>query len=108
MVLSDFQTLQDDAHAVFSAMYLIDVEKLSSEQRQQHQQSLSAAYLAWVNAENAKFDLLSSQSKTELAGLLDRLGAIRAGVSGLATPPEKLGVLAQGLDVLARLAKITG
>jgi hypothetical protein len=71
-------------------MYLIDVGKLSSEQ---HQQSLSASYLAWVNAENAKVELLSSQAKTELAGLLGSLGAIRAGVSGLATPPEKLGVV---------------
>lgn len=32
--------------------------------------------------------------------------AVRDGVSGLATPHEKLGVLAQGMDVLARLARL--
>lgn len=106
MTPSDFHSIQNDVHAVFSALYLIDVDQLSSEQRKQHQQALSAAYLAWVNAENAKFDLLSSQAKTELVQLVGQVRAVRNGVSGLLTPPEKLGVLAQGMDVLARLARV--
>jgi hypothetical protein len=106
MTPSDFHSIQNDVHAVFSALYLIDVDQLSSEQRKQHQQALSAAYLAWVNAENAKFDLLSSQVKTELVQLAGQVRAVRDGVSGLLTPPEKLGALAQGMDVLARLARV--
>ena len=103
---SEFHAIQNDVHAVFSALYLIDADQLSSDQRKQHQRALSAAYLAWVSAENARFDLLNSQIKTELVELGGQVRAVREGVSGLVTPPEKLGVLAEGMDVLARLAKI--
>jgi hypothetical protein len=103
---SEFQSIQNDLHAVFSALYLIDADQLSSDQRKQHQRALSTAYLAWVSAENAQFDLLNSQMKTELQGLVGQVKSIRDGVSGLVTPSEKLSVLADGLDVLARLAKV--
>ncbi|MBU0783569.1 MAG: hypothetical protein KJ798_14790 [Gammaproteobacteria bacterium] len=106
MTPSDFHSIQNDVHTVFSALYLIDAEHLSSDQRKQHQQALSVAYLAWVNAENARFELLSSQAKAELVALTGQVKAVRDGVSGLATPHEKLGVLAQGMDVLARLARL--
>jgi len=39
---SDFDALQNDVHALFSALYLIDVELLSAEERKQHQQSPTA------------------------------------------------------------------
>ena len=38
MTPSDFEALQNDVHAVFSALYLIDVDLLSVEERKQHQQ----------------------------------------------------------------------
>lgn len=101
----DFKLMQHNVHAVFSALYLIDVDHLSSDERKQHQHALAAAYLAYVNAENTKFDELSSSAKGELAELSGQVIRMREGVAGLATPTEKLGVLAKGLDALARLAQ---
>ena len=43
MTPSDFEALQTDVHAVFSALYLIDVDLLSAEERKQHQQVLAVA-----------------------------------------------------------------
>lgn len=106
MTPSDFKLLQANVHTVFSALYLIDVDHLSSDERKQHQRALAAAYLAYVNAENARFDELSGSAKSELAELSGHVQTMREGVSGLATPTEKLGVLAKGLDALARLEKL--
>lgn len=106
MTPSDFKLLQANVHAVFSALYLIDVDHLSSDERKQHQLALAAAYLAYVNAENARFDELSGSAKSELAELSGHVQTMREGVAGLATPTDKLGVLAKGLDALARLEKL--
>lgn len=106
MTPTDFEALQDDVHAVFSALYLIDVELLSADERKQHQQALSAAYLAFVSAENARFATLTVKVKTELAALAGQVEAMRKQVAELETPTEQLGVLGKGLDALARLAKL--
>lgn len=106
MTPSDFEALQNDVHAVFSALYLIDVDLLSAEERKQHQQVLAAAYLAFVNAENARFAALSAHAKNELGELAGHVKMMREGVAELEAPSEQLGVLGKGLDALARLAKL--
>ena len=103
---SDFDALQNDVHALFSALYLIDVELLSTEERKQHQQVLAAAYLALVNAENARFAALSAHAKNELGELAGHVKTMRTQLAELEAPSEQLGVLGKGLDALARLAKL--
>lgn len=105
MTPHDFETLQTDVHVVFSALYLIDVELLSAEQRKEHQQVLAAAYLAFVNAENARYVALSAKAKTELGELASHVKTMRTHLAELEAPSEQLGLLGKGLDVLARLAQ---
>ncbi|MCR2745194.1 hypothetical protein [Limnobacter parvus] len=102
----ELQTVRDQLESVFAALYLIDPDNLNAEQRKQHQQTLAAAYLALVNAENADYDVLGIQARQQIAELSKGLQGIQKGVSGLATPDEKLGVVTEGLDLLARLARI--
>lgn len=102
----DLQTVRGQLETVFAALYLIDPDHLNAEQRKQHQQTLAAAYLALVNAENADYDVLGIQARQQIAELSKGLQGMQEGVSGLATPNEKLGVVTQGLDLLARLARI--
>jgi len=106
MTPSDFEALQTDVHAVFSALYLIDVDLLSVEERKQHQQVLAAAYLAFVNAENTRFAALSAHAKNELGELAGYVKTMRTKLAELEAPSEQLGVLGIGLDALARLAKL--
>lgn len=103
---NEFQAVRDQLETVFAALYLIDPDQLSAEQRKQHQQTLSAAYLALVNAENADFDVLSLGARQQLADMTTGLNAMQQGVSGLATPSEKLDAVSDGLGLLARLAKL--
>jgi hypothetical protein len=105
MTPSDFEALQNDVHAVFSALYLIDVDLLSAEERKQHQQVLAAAYLAFVNAENARYTALSTKAKGELGELAGHVKTMRTQLAELEAPSEQLGLLGKGLDVLARLAQ---
>lgn len=106
MTPSDFEALQNNVHAVFSALYLIDADQLSTEERKQHQQALSAAYLAFVNAENARFAQLGTKVKKELATLAVHIENMHNRIVKLETPAEQLAVLGEGLDNLARLAKL--
>lgn len=106
MTPTDFDVLLADVHALFSALYLIDVDHLSGAERKQHQRALAAAYLAYVNAENAKLDELSRAAKVELAELSGHVKTMREGVAALDAPADKLNALAKGLDALARLAKL--
>ena len=106
MTPSDFQDLQNNVHAVFSALYLIDVDLLSVEERKQHQQVLAAAYLAFVNAENARYTALSTKAKSELGELAGHVKTMRTQLAELEVPSEQLGLLGKGLDALARLAKL--
>ncbi len=106
MIPSDFEALQNDVHAVFSALYLIDVELLSAEERKQHQQVLAAAYLAFVNAENARYTALSVKAKSELGVLAGHVKTMRMQLAELEAPSEQLGLLGKGLDALARLSKL--
>ena len=105
MTPSDFEALQIDVHAVFSALYLIDVDLLSAGERKQHQELLAAAYLAFVNAENARFVTLSAEAKTELGDLAVHVKTMRTRLLELETPTEQLGLLGKGVDALARLAQ---
>jgi len=106
MTPHDFETLQTDVHAVFSALYLIDVELLSAEERKQHQQVLATAYLAFVNAENARYTALSVKAKSELGVLAGHVKTMRMQLAELEAPSEQLGLLGKGLDALARLSKL--
>ncbi|MCE2746753.1 MAG: hypothetical protein LW710_12730 [Burkholderiales bacterium] len=106
MTPSNFEALQDDVHAVFSALYLIDVDQLTAEERKQHQHALAAAYLAFVNSENARFAQLSTKAKTELAELAGYVKTMRKQLAELETPIKQLSVLGEGVDALARLAKL--
>jgi len=105
MTPSDFEALQNDVHAVFSALYLIDVDLLSAEERKQHQQVLAAAYLAFVNAENTRYAALSTKAKSELGELAEHVKTMRTQLTELEAPSEQLGLLGKGLDALARLAQ---
>ena len=80
-------------------------ELLSAEQRKEHQQVLAAAYLAFVNAENARFLALSTHAKSELGELAGHVETMRMQLAELEAPSEQLGLLGKGLDVLARLAQ---
>lgn len=102
----EFNTLRAHIEQVFAQLYLIDVDTLTIEQRRQHQQSLSAAYLALVNAEHAAFNQLTDDVKTSLASLLALLQRLQQEVSGLPTPHEKLAVVAQGISIFARVAQL--
>jgi hypothetical protein len=102
---NDFEDLQTNVQAVFSALYLIDVELLSTEQRKQHQQVLAAAYLAFVNAENTRYAALSTKAKSELGELAKHVKTMRTQLTELEAPSEQLSLLGKGLDALARLAQ---
>lgn len=102
----ELQTVRDQLESVFAALYLIDPDQLTSEQRKQHQQTLAAAYLALVNVENVDYDVLGISARQQLVEMTAGLHAMQQGVSGLATPNEKLVAVSGGLDLLARLAKI--
>lgn len=104
----DFFSLQQSTHGVFASLYLIDVDLLTALQRQQHQAALSAAYLAYVRAENTAFASLNEPMKQQLAELLPRLQKLSAGVSKLTTPPEQLSAAAGSLDVLNDVAGLLG
>lgn len=102
----EFNTLRKNIEQVFAQLYLIDIDTLSTEQRRQHQQSLSAAYLALVNAEHATFSRLTDEVKTSLTTLLVCVQRLQQEVSSLPSPHEKLGVVAQGLSVFGRVAQL--
>jgi len=102
----EFNTLRKNIQQVFAQLYLIDIDTLTVEQRKLHQQSLSAAYLALVNAEHATFSQLAEKTKAQLAGLASVVQRLQQEVSGLSTPHEKLGTLSQGISVFGRIAQL--
>lgn len=102
----EFKTLRTNIEQVFAQLYLIDIDTLTVEQRKQHQQSLSAAYLALVNAEHAKFSQLTEKSKAQLPDLASIVQRLQREVSGLPTPHEKLEAVAQGVAVFGRIAQL--
>lgn len=106
MTEQEFNALRTHLEQLFAQLYLIDIDTLSAEQRRQHQLSLSAAYLALVNAEHAKFSQLTDEVKAGLAALLIGLQRLQQEVSGVPTPHEKLEMMAQGLSVYGRIGQL--
>lgn len=102
----EFNMLRTHIEQVFAQIYLIDIDTLNTEQRRLHQQSLSAAYLAMVNAEHAKLNQLTQEVKTQLVPLALSLQRLQQEVSGLPTPHEKLEAVAQGISVFGRVAQL--
>lgn len=102
----EFNTLRKNIQQVFAQLYLIDIDTLNTEQRRQHQQSLSAAYLALVNAEHAIFSQLTNEVKTSLAALVVCVQRLQHEVSGLPTQHEKLEAVAKELSVFGRVAQL--
>jgi len=102
----DFNMLRAHLEQVFAELYLIDIDTLTTEQRRQHQQSLSSAYLALVNAEHAIFSQLTNEVKTSLAALVVCVQRLQQEVSGLPTPHEKLEAVARELSVFGRVAQL--
>ena len=102
----EFNNLRASIERVFADLYLIDIDTLTAEQRKQHQVSLSAAYLALVNAEHSKLGQLTGEAKTQLTVLAVNLQRLQQEVSGLPTPHEKLEAVAKELSALGRLAQL--
>jgi len=102
----EFKTLQQNVSSVFAVLYLIDVDTLSTEQRKLHQQALSAAYLALVNAENTHFTQLTVPAKAQLAVLAQHVQRLQQAVSAAPAPHETLLLVAEDLSALARVAQL--
>jgi hypothetical protein len=104
----DVEGLKQSTHAIFAALYLVDVETLSASQRRDHQSALSAAYLAYVKAENVDLAGLAEPAKLALAGLGQRISMLEKGLQQTDTPATRLELATSNLDVLGQLAYLFG
>lgn len=101
-----FQAMRLDAQALFATLYLIDVSVLPKPEQALHKEALSAAYLALMRIENTRLASLNSSVKLQLTEVAAALKAMQEGVRDLASPHEKLAFVAEGLGVLANVAKV--
>lgn len=102
----EFNDMRTNIERVFADLYLIDVSTLNADQRKLHQRSLSAAYLALVNAEHSTLGQLTEDAKTQLIPLALNVQRLQHEVSGLPTPYEKLEAVAKELSAFGRLAQL--
>jgi len=105
---NDLENLQQSVHGVFAALYLVDVETLTLQQKKEHQEALSAAYLAYVKAENLEYAGLAEPLKTQLAELAQRAKSLGEEMNGLAEPQKQLQLAVDNLDGLNRLSHLLG
>ncbi|HEX4855482.1 MAG TPA: hypothetical protein VFV28_01635 [Limnobacter sp.] len=105
---NELDNLQQSVHGVFAALYLVDVETLTLQQKQQHQQALSAAYLAYVKAENLEYTELAAPLEQQLTELAQRVGNLGKQMAGRTVPQEQLQLAVDNLDGLNRLTQLLG
>lgn len=102
---SDLQQLQAHTRAVFSALYVLDVDTLSNEQRARHQQQLAAAHAALVKLENTRIEQLNEAARQQLAALQAGLAHMQAELDGADKPLDVLAAVGDVMDKLVGVVK---
>lgn len=103
MTTNDLRQLQAQTRAVFSALYVLEVDTLNDAQRTQHQQQLAAAHAALVKLENTRLENLNAQATQQLAALQLGLQHMQA---ELARAEKPLGVIAAVGGVMDNLVGV--
>lgn len=106
MEVREYDDLRKAVEDAFTALYVLDVGSLSTEQRKQHQEALGAAYLAVIKLENKQFSDLTDQAKKKLDSLAGRTLALQQQLAGLKKATETLDIVAGALDLLTSIAKL--
>ena len=103
---NEYDSLRIAVEDAFTALYVLDVGSLTSEQRKQHQEALGAAYLAVIRLENRQFSDLTDQAMKKLNSLADKTLALQQQLAGLKKANETLEIVASALDLLTSIAKL--
>lgn len=102
---ADLDHLRADARAIFTALYLLDVETLSKPQLELHQQQLAAAHAALVKLENAHIQNLSETALKHWPVLQASLVDLKAKAEQGGKPASIMAALGDGLDKLGAAVK---
>lgn len=100
----DFTLIQNTVSDAFSFLYTIDISTLNMDQKKDHQQALSAAHLALVRLENARFEALSQELSKTLSSLRSAIVDINSQLGALQGTVKKLEMLARAAKVFQTLA----
>jgi hypothetical protein len=106
MKTQEYDDLRRAIEDAFTALYVLDVGSLTTEQRKQHQEALGAAYLAVIKLENKQFSDLTDHAKKKLYSLAGRTFALQQQLAGLKKATETLEIVAGGLDLLTSITKL--
>lgn len=106
MEIHEYEYVRKAVEDAFTALYVLDVGSLTSEERKQHQEALGAAYLAVIRLENKQFSDLTDQAKKRLDALAGRTFTLQQQLAGLKKATETLEIIAGALDLLTSIAKL--
>lgn len=106
MTPEQFHDLRTQVEDIFAALYLVDVGSLNAQQRGQHQEALSASYLALIRLENACFEQLTSQVCATLEPLVHSTRALQQQLAGLKQAQKTLELVQTGLKGLTTIANL--
>jgi hypothetical protein len=103
---TEFENLRKSVEDTFTSLYVIDVSSLSADQRKQHQELLSAAYLAVIRLENRSFENLTNDALSRLGALSARARDLQEQLAGFKNAIETLRIVASALNVLTTIAEL--
>ena len=106
MDINEYDSLRKAVEDAFTALYVLDVGSLTTEQRKQHQEALGAAYLAVIRLENKRFSDLTDQARKKLDSLAGRTLVLQQQLAGLKKATETLAIIASALNLLTSIAKL--
>jgi hypothetical protein len=106
MTETEYSAFRTTLEETFKALYILDVGSLSSDQRLEHQEALSVAYLAVVRAENKALAELTATAKGKLKKVAGATAALQKQLEGLKKATEVLTIVAGALDTLTAITKL--
>ncbi len=106
MTDNEYAAFRTSLEDVFIPLYAIDAGSLTPEQRKVHQATLSAAYLAVVQAENASLTQLTKSATKKLDDLSASVKALQGQLAGLKKAAEVLNILSGALNVFTSITKL--
>lgn len=98
-----FRAAVEDA---FASLYRLDPAALTPAQRQQHQQQITAVYLAMLAVENADFAALTDAARAELPALAARVQQVQGDLAGMKKAAKVLAVVDEALGVFSKVAQL--
>jgi hypothetical protein len=108
MTNTEYMQFRRAVEDAFSAVYRIDPASLAIDQKTQHQQCLSATYLAVIRAENASFAQLTDKTKAKIAELASLSLKLQQDLAGLKKAGQTLQLVSDSIGIFSRIAKLLG